>query len=102
MDEQIFDLTHQVNRAKTLLWAESVLDRQPLIICYTAHLDHNQLNIAKDAGFDMVVEGRITKDLIEEILYVLNKRQKLFDDYAQLYEQYVDLDKIKIPYNFKA
>lgn len=60
------------------------MDRQPIIICYTAHLDENQQKVAAAVGFDMIIQGMITREIMKDIIELTCKRKELFDNYAKL------------------
>ena len=47
-------------------------------------MDENNEKIAKEAGFDLIVEGMITKAIMEDIVFMASKKQKLFADYVKL------------------
>ena len=48
--------------------------------------------MAEDAGFDMIINGMLTREILQDIVDLSYEKQKLFDDYVQLLDQ--NLDKV--------
>lgn len=60
IEDKIVQLKQELSQVKSILQAESVIDRMPLIICNSAFLNASEEQTAKEVGFDMIVSGTMT------------------------------------------
>ena len=60
IEDKIVQLKLELSQVKSILQAESVIDRMPLIICNSAFLNASEEQIAKEVGFDMIVARTMT------------------------------------------
>lgn len=67
---------------KSILQAESVINRQPLIVCNSSYLDESEELLAEKVGFDIIVTGIMSQQVLKELVHLARRKQEMFDNYA--------------------